>query len=482
VAEHTPWITQRETHAAVVLLIGDRAYKLRKPVDLGFLDFSTPAKRLEAAQREVRLNSRLAPDVYLGVSDVLGPDGTPCDHLVVMRRMPDERRLSALVQAGAPLESTVRKLARMIAAFHSSAQRSPEISAEAGRDAIRTRWQASFDQVRQTAQELLGVDQIAEIERLTLEFLDGREPLFDKRITDDRIVDGHGDLLADDIFCLDDGPRVLDCLEFDDRLRWLDGLDDAAFLAMDLARLGASTLAQQFLDDYAEFAGDPAPSSLRHHYVAYRAFVRVKVACLRHEQGDESAASTAREYADIALRHLRAGRVRLILVGGLPGTGKSTLAAGLADRLGAVLLVADRLRKELSGHSPQDDAGAAYGVGIYTPEHTERTYAELLHRAELLLARGESVVLDASWIHAAHRVRAAQVADGTHSPLLSFRCDIPAAVAVERMRGRNDSFSDANADIAARMARDADEWLDASTVVTTGTVGGSLAEALSAVD
>ena len=104
-----------------------------------------------------------------------------------------------------------------------------------------------------------------------------------------RVVDGHGDLLADDIFCLDDGPRVLDCLEFDDRLRWLDGLDDAAFLAMDLERLGAPDLAARFLDWYAEFAGDPAPASLRHHYVAYRAFVRAKVACLRYDQGDESA-------------------------------------------------------------------------------------------------------------------------------------------------------------------------------------------------
>jgi aminoglycoside phosphotransferase family enzyme/predicted kinase len=477
----TGWFTQRETHIAVVMLIGDRAYKLKKPVDMGFLDFSTRAKRLAACRREVDLNRRLAPDVYLGVADVLGPDGNPCDHLVVMRRMPDERRLSALVRAGEPLDEVIHQLARLIAAFHASGHPNAAIAADGSRDAIQARWQASFDQIRPTARDLLGAATVAEIEQLTMEFLAGRKTLFDQRIADGRIVDGHGDLLADDIFCLNDGPRVLDCLEFDDHLRWLDGLDDIAFLAMDLERLSAPQVARQLLHDYLEFAGDLAPKSLLHHYIAYRAFVRVKVACLRHSQGDEASAGQAREYAEIAARHLRSGRVRMILVGGLPGTGKSTLATGLANALGAVLLSADRVRKEIAGLSLMDNASAGYREGIYTPEHAKRTYGELLYRAETLLALGESVVIDASWTRGAHRVLAAQVAGATHSHLVELQCAAPAKVAAERLRTRTPSGSDADPQIAAQMAQDADEWPDASIMDTTRSVGTVLADALEGV-
>jgi hypothetical protein len=318
------YLTVRETHSAVVLLVGDRAYKLKKPVDLGFLDFGTRAKREAACRDEVALNRRLSPDVYLGVADIRGPDGAPCDHLVVMRRMPSERRLTTLVRAGAPVHDQVRAVARLVAAFHATARRGPEIAAEGGRDAILGRWTESFHQVRPFRGGAIEADLLDEIERRTVDFLAGREPLFADRIADGRVVDGHGDLLADDIFCLDDGPRVLDCIEFAERLRWLDGLDDAAFLAMDLERLGAPELAGRFLDWYAEFSADPAPPSLRHHYVAYRAFVRAKVACLRSAQGDEEAAADAAAHAALTVEHLRAGAVRLILVGGLPGTGKST--------------------------------------------------------------------------------------------------------------------------------------------------------------
>ena len=148
---------------------------------------------------------------------------------------------------------------------------------------------------------------------------------------------GHGDLLAGDIFCLDDGPRILDCLDFDDRLRWLDGLDDAACLAMDLEHLGNRRLGEQFIGWYAEYSGDPAPASLCHHYIAYRAFVRAKVSCLRSGQGAPAAAGEARELAGIALKHLREGAVALVLIGGLPGTGKSALADAVASRLGATV-------------------------------------------------------------------------------------------------------------------------------------------------
>jgi aminoglycoside phosphotransferase family enzyme/predicted kinase len=461
-----PFAAVCETHAAVVLVVGDLAYKLKKPVNLGFLDFTTREKRLEVCRREVDLNRRLAPDVYLGVADVRGPDGEACEHLVVMRRMPAGRRLATLIRHGEPVDDHVRHLARLVAAFHASAGRGPQISAEGSRDAILHRWTDSFGQVRPFRGAVLDDALAGEIEALTVEFLAGREPLFAHRIATGRIIDGHGDLLADDIFCLDDGPRVLDCIEFDDRLRWLDGLDDAAFLAMDLEHLGSPLVAARFLDWYAEFAADPAPTSLRHHYLAYRAFVRAKVACLRHAQGDDGAAADATRHAELTAAHLRAGAVSLVLVGGLPGTGKSTLAGGLADRLGAVALSTDRLRKELAGLAPDTPSAAAYQHGIYSPAWTRRTYAELVARAEKLLHLGETVVLDASWNRAVHRDLATDAAARTHSNLVALRCAAPPEVAATRLRRRAGGMSDADQGVAAAMAADADPWPDAATINT----------------
>ncbi|TQM36907.1 AAA family ATPase [Pseudonocardia cypriaca] len=478
-----------ETHIGVVLLLGDRAYKLKKPVRTAFLDFSTPEQRLTALRRELELNRRLAPDVYLGLSRVSAPSptgedvpsedrrGEPAEHLLVMRRMPAERRLSTLVREGADVEGALRALARQVAAFHAGADRGPGIAAEGGREALRARWAANTVELHPYEGTVLPTSTPAAIDRLVTRFLDGRGPLFARRIAEDRIVDGHGDLIAADVFCLDDGPRALDCLEFDDRLRFVDGLDDVAFLAMDLERLGRPDLGEAFLDSYVEFSGDPAPMSLRHHYIAYRAGVRAKVGCIRHAQGDPTAGPEAAHYAAIALRHLRAGAPRLVLVGGLPGTGKSTLSGALADRFGAVVLSSDRVRKELAGIDPARPAGAAFGQGIYAPERTEELYAELLHRAEGLLGRGESVVLDASWTSAPHRATAVDLARRTSSELLQLECRAGAGTTARRIAGRHGDPSDATVPVATLMATVADPWPDAVPVDTAGPVGVALERA-----
>ncbi|MEU0568542.1 AAA family ATPase [Nonomuraea sp. NPDC005983] len=477
----TPWTQIKETHAAVVVFLGDHVVKLKKPVSLGFLDFAAREAREAACHEEVKLNRRLAPDVYEGVADVLGPDGRPCEHLVVMRRMPEERRLATMVRAGEAVEEHLRRIARLVASLHARARRGPLIDRQGGREALRSRWSASFEHVRALLAAPIDARTEAEIERLTWRFLDGRQALFEARVEEGRIVDGHGDLLADDIFCLDDGPRILDCLEFDERLRFLDGLDDAAFLAMDLERLGAPRLSELFLHWYAEFSGDPSPPSLWHHYVAYRAFVRAKVACVRHGQGDSHAAAQARDLADLALRHLQAGAVTLILVGGTPGTGKSTLAAALADRFGYTLLSSDHVRKELAGTAALQPAPAPYGEGIYTEEWTERTYAELLSRAGRLLQYGEPVILDASWIHAAHRADAERVAERTCSDLLALRCTTLPQVAAARIAGRTGGASDADKAIATTMAEVMAPWPEATEIDTSASAEQALDRALKAI-
>ena len=385
-----------ETHSAVVISIGDRVYKLKKPVNLGFLDFSTVEARRMACHREVELNRRLAPDVYLGVADVVGPDGELCDHLVVMRRMPADRRLTACIERGEDVDDALRQVAHDVAALHASSPATISFAHVATAEAVRSTWDASFEQMAPDVGPVLSSATAARVEYLVHRYLDGRDELFKRRIDEGWVRDGHGDLQADDIFLLPDGPRVLDCIEFSDELRWGDALSDVAFLAMDLERLGRKDLAERFLAWHREFSADGWPSSLAHHYIAHRAHVRAKVTAIRHNQGDPSAKGLANRFLDLACAHLEQARVKLILVGGLPGTGKSTLAAAIGEKLPVVVLRSDEMRTQAT--TPHGRPGSApYGEGRYRPEAVAANYCELIRRAAELLALGESVVLDASW-------------------------------------------------------------------------------------
>ncbi|MEW1775518.1 AAA family ATPase [Streptomyces sp. NPDC086777] len=470
-----------ETHTAIVFFAGDRAYKVKKPVDPGFLDYTTVEARRVACEREVALNRRFAPDVYLGLGEFRSPDATVPEPLVVMRRMPADRRLSRRVRQGAAVDDVLRAVARQLAAWHAVAPRGPDVDEQGTRDALSARWEASFTQVRTMADDGFGLEGVPEAERLVRRYLAGRERLFDARIEQGRVVDGHGDLLAEDVFCLDDGPRVLDCLEFDDRLRYVDGLDDAAFLAMDLERLGAPEAAAFFLARYGEHSGDPAPPSLWHHYVAYRAFVRAKVSVIQARQGAPGAEAASRRLASMTLRHLRASTVCLVLVGGLPGSGKSTLSGALADRLGVTLLSSDRIRKELAGIPAEQSAAADYGEGLYTPRWTATTYAALLDRAGVLLSLGESVVLDATWSDAARREAARRTAEHASADLVALHCHVPGDVSAARLSTRPPGPSDAGPGIAAAMAALEPPWPEAVPIDTSGPLESAVAQALTAV-
>ena len=475
-----------ETHSAIVVFVGDRAYKFKKPVDLGFLDFSTREARQRACRREVELNRRLAPDVYLGVADITGPDGAPCDHLVVMRRMPDDRRLTALLGKGEAASGCVREVARQIAALHARVPTSvsdPAIGRVATRDAVAGNWDDNFDTMRPFVGDVLPDDESRRVHRLVRRYLAGRRRLFDDRIAGAMVRDGHGDLLAEDIFCLDDGTRILDCLDFADRYRYGDVLLDVAFLAMDLERLGHPDAAARFLAWYTEFSGEHHPDSLAHHYIAYRAHVRAKVACLRHAQGDPAMADQARSLHRLALEHLRQGQVALALVGGLPGTGKSTVASALSDTLGWAVLRSDEIRKDVAGLGHTVAARGPVDVGLYRPERVAEVYRKMLGRAQALLQSGVPVVLDASWTSAADRRAAAELAQATSSALVQIRCETGLDVARARLAARPAGAdpSDATADVLDALAERADPWPDATIVRTDVPIDGVLAAARAAV-
>jgi uncharacterized protein len=443
-----------ETHTGVVILLGEKAYKIKKPVETDFLDFSTLDSRQHACEREVMLNRRLAPQSYLGVAHFSGPAGEPSEPVIEMRRYPGATRLASLVEAGEPVLQHLCVIAKMLAQFHRESARGPAINAEGRADAVSARWHQNLAELERHGGDDVERESIAQMTRLVDQFIAGRAALFEERLDEGRIIDGHGDLLADDIFCVPEGPALLDCLEFDDRLRYVDGMDDAAFLAMDLEFLGRRDLGDSFIAEYRRRAYDSAPASLTNFYVAYRAAVRAKVDCIRVAQGHQDARAHARRHIHIALTRLRAATVRLILIGGGPGTGKTTLSKGLSERIDAQMISTDDTRRRLQ------EAGCLSGVageldeGLYSPENVSRVYDDLLQRAELLLQCGTSVILDGTWRDPRQRERARKLAADSAVPLIELTCSLPLEVAAARIEDRAESSSDATPQIAAAMGAD----------------------------
>lgn len=463
----------RETHSGLVVLVGDRAYKTKKAVVTDFLDFSTAALREKACAREVELNRRLAAEAYLGVAHFQGPGSAEPEPVIVMRRYPDSARLSQRLD-GAEVTAELCSIAAVLARFHATAVRGPEIDRQATAAAVTGRWDDNLDEMTAFVPDLLPAATLTEIDALAHSYLRCCGELFEDRIADGRIVDGHADLLADDIFWSAAGPVLLDCLDFDDDLRYVDGLDDAAFLAMDLEFLGHAGLAVRYLSEYRTWAQDPAPQSLADFYLAYRALVRAKVECIRSRQGDPDSAAAARRHLDIVVAHLRAARPRLVLVGGGPGTGKTTLSRALAEHIGAEVISTDEVRRDLRAAGLLDGPVGAVGDGLYAADKVAAVYRTVLDRAEAALARGASVVLDGTWREPANRAAAAALADRTGASLRQLRCTLPLTAAQQRIAARVGGASDATVEVAAALA-DGD-WADMQPIDTSGPIAGVIAE------
>jgi len=481
----TTGTTLVETHISWVLVGEHEVWKLKKPVSMGFLDFSTAERRKAACEAEVALNRRLAPHVYLGTRPVRqGADGrlvidregdrddlgAPIDWAVHMRRLPDRDRADVRLAEGRLHREHVDRIARRLAEFHAQARGDATTAAFGTPEAIAVNVRENFDQTRDSIRHLLTPAQAEEIERTQLGFLDERRDLLAARIAAGRVRDGHGDLRLEHVY-LSDGPSdeptddpgrstdvtIIDCIEFNDRFRYADVAADLAFLAMDLSEHGHVALSEHLVARYAQHAGDHDLYAVLDFYEGYRAYVRGKIAAfvaaapdVDHERRVRAEAS-ARHHFLLALATERRSLLppTVVAVAGIIASGKTTVADRLSFEMSAPVVDADRTRKQLLGVQATMPVHDGAWQGAYDPAFTESVYDEVFRRAGVVLESGRSVIVEASFRSRALRARARALAQRYGVPFRLVECRASPEVCRERLRerARTTSVSDGRLEI-----------------------------------
>ena len=441
-----------ETHISWVFLAGERVYKVKKPVHLGFLDFRTLRQRSHFCQEEVRLNRRLAPDTYLGVVALkgsrprirIGGPGPTVEVAVEMRRLPADRMLEQLVVAGRAEPAQVRAVAATVARFHARAGTGERIDQKGTVETIRRNWDECFMQTAETPADLWPPEHRLLLRAYVDDFLTREASRLGARIAEGRIRDCHGDLQAQHICCIEP-IQIFDCIEFNERFRFGDTAGEIAFLAMDLQRLGASELAVEFINAYVEETGDYGVVPLLDFYRAYRALVRAKVLAFQLFERPELVA-TVRALFALAGRFTEPRKpARLLITSGVMGSGKSTVARAVAARLGAVVIRTDAVRKRLGGVGIHERATTGFEEGLYTSDMSNRTYAKALRLAAEVLGAGWTVIVDGSFSKAAERAEARGVAQRLGLAHATLWCETADGAIAERLARRaagSDDVSD----------------------------------------
>lgn len=446
----------RETHVSRLYFVGDLVYKMKKPVDFGFLNFTSLDRRRFYCQEEVRLNQRLCPEIYLGIREIrqdgkklrINGRGKIVDYAVVMKRLPEEQLLSHLLALNDPsLPEKMVLLAHRIADFHEKQEAFTSVTGS-HLEVIRENWRENFSQTAPFIRQTILPRAYEILQCHVKDFLREKESLLLRREKEGFVRDGHGDLHCQHI-CFTESICIYDCIEFNSRFRIADVLADLAFLLMDLEFRHRPDLAEILLKEY--FGGNEQPeeiTSLLNFYKIYRAWVRGKVESFL--AGDsaadprtrQEAADKAGQYFNLSLGYLC--QPALIITCGLMGSGKTTLGKALSRGLRGKLLRSDLIRKDLAGLSPGEKQLSGFKQGIYSPEFSRRTYDKLLQTAIGFLDKGQSVIVDAAFTQSRQRELFRKAARELGLPFLILYTTCDRETTLERLDHRQAAGEDAS--------------------------------------
>ena len=438
-----------ETHISWVLLTGRYAYKIKKPLNLGFLDFSTLEKRRFFCEQELRLNRRLAPSLYLEVVPVTGTVSAPAikgagqviEYAVKMIQFDETARLDRMLARGEMHPEHVDLLARELAEFHGRIAVAGSDRHFGDPEHVREPVMQNFVQIRKRI-ETCDQEQLQHLETWSGVVFDALRETFAHRKHDGFVRECHGDAHLANMVWREQRVMLFDCLEFNDNLRWIDVMSEAAFLVMDLDDRGRSDLARRALNAYLEHTGDYAGLAVFRFYQVYRALVRAKVACIRLGQAGLSdndkkhAREEYRGYAALAERYTRVPEPALIITHGLSGSGKTWFTQQLLESIDAIRVRSDIERKRLHGIAPESRSGSDIGSGIYSPGANELTYARLAELATGILRAGYNVIIDAAFLQRRQRDRLHAVAQEMRAPFVILDIQTPEPTLRERLRQR----------------------------------------------
>ena len=437
-----------QTQMSFVFIAGDFVYKIKKPVDLGFLDYTTLEKRHYLCQKEVELNRRLCPETYLGVVPItsinntitVDGEGEIIEYAVKMKRLPQDLMMNILLEKNLINPKMISRLATKLSEFHARAGTSHEIRHFGTPEAIKFNTDENFSQTEKYISLTLSPRQFEAIKNYTDRFFTENRNIFEKRIFDDKIRDCHGDLHAAHV-CFTNGICIYDCIEFNDRFRYCDVTSEIAFLAMDLDHYGRADLSRLFVEQYIQQSKDLELINLLNFYKCYRAYVRGKVESFKlddpfiPEEDKVRIKSVASGYFDLAESYTWM-KPLLLITTGLVGSGKSTISGELARRIGLVILSSDIIRKQIAGITPTERRFENFNDGIYSAEFTRLTYDTLFREAGKFLSRGISVILDASFISKQERLKAENLARECGANYFIVECRLREEIIKERLASR----------------------------------------------
>jgi aminoglycoside phosphotransferase family enzyme/predicted kinase len=466
-----------QTHISYVFLTGDYAYKVKKPMNFGFLDFSTLERRQHFCMEEIQMNKLNAPEIYLDVLAItqtgehfeLGGAGEAVEYVLKMREFPQDDLFISMFEQGRLTEAHMEELGRIVAQFHAKAQTNDYIRSFGEVSQVRQAIDENYEQTEKYIGSPQTLEQFEQTRQFTDKFFENEQELFQSRIQNNWIRECHGDLHLRNICLWQNKIQLFDRIEFNEPFRFVDVMYDIAFAVMDLEARGRKELGNAFLNTYIEQTGDWEGLQVLPLYLSRQAYVRAKVTSFLlddpgvPEDAKKEATATASDYYRLAWEYTKTNKGRLILMSGLSGSGKTTVGRHLARHLGAIHLRSDAVRKHLAG-IPLEQAG---GADLYTTQMSEKTYDRLLDLGIKLAKRGFSVILDAKYDREALRKKAIAQAESNQLPVQIIYCTAPEAVLRDRLLSRTGDVSDATADLLSQQQATAQAFTDAEKAIVT---------------